>query len=346
MKQVMLCRAVGLMGMLALTAAMGCKKAEKKDPATAGDTKTTEGKDTKVASDAKSATGTTCEQLAAKICDKAGDKSGTCTSAKATMELLADSACTQGLKDFAATEKKLEGQSKKCDDLTAKLCAGVGPDTETCKMVKEKTKAFPPDQCVQMLGHVDEIIADLKQQEAANQPLNAEQMAAIAASDAPSFGPSDAKVTIVEFSDFECPYCSRAATVTSQIKEKYGSKIRLVFRQFPLSFHKQAEGAAQAALAAQAQGKFWEFHDQVFKNQSKLSREDLQSHAKEVGLNLAQFNADMDANKHLDRVKADVKMGNEIAVQGTPTMFLNGKRVANPTDFDAISKDIEAALGT
>lgn len=349
MNTVTLSRVVGVIGMLALTSAVGCKKAEKKDPNVAGeakgDTKAGDTKGDTKASDTKTAGGP-CEQLAKKLCDKAGDSSATCTNAKATLNLLSDAACNQGVKDFSSTEAKLKEQGKKCDELTTKLCAGVGPETETCKMVTEKTKSFPPDQCEQMLAHVTEIVDDLKKQESANQPLNAEQMATIAAADAPSFGPKDSKVTIVEFSDFQCPYCSKAAEVTAKIKEKYGSKVHFVFRQYPLSFHQSAEGAAQAALAANEQGKFWEYHDQMFKNQTKLSREDLETYAKDVGLNVTKFKADLDANKHLERVKADMKMGNDVAVQGTPTMFLNGKRISNPTDFDAVSKDIESALGS
>jgi protein-disulfide isomerase len=350
MKQVKLCRTVGLIGLLALTTMVGCKKPEKKDVAVSGEAKSGDSKDSKTSPSSKSpdkaVTGTQCEQLAKKICDKSGETSGTCTSAKATTALFSESTCTQAIKDFAATEKKLSDQGKKCEELTTKLCAGVGPETETCTMVKEKTKAFPPDQCVQMMEHVDEIVADLKKQEMANQPLSPEKMLALAADDAPSFGPKTAKVTIVEFSDFQCPYCSKAADATSKIKEKYGSKVHFVFRQFPLSFHQSADGAAQAALAAQEQGKFWEFHDAMFKNQSKLGRSDLEGYAKSAGLNVEKFKADLDSKKHADRVKADMKMGEEVAVQGTPTMFLNGKRVANPTDFDAISKDIEAALGS
>src|SRR5690606_23673633 len=139
----------------------------------------------------------------------------------------------------------LKTQGSKCDELVAKLCAGVGPDTATCKMVQEKTKEFPPEQCVGMLGQVDEIVADLRKQEQANQPLTAELTSKVAAGDAPSFGPTDAKVTVVEFSDFECPYCSRAADVTTQVKNKYSDKVRFVFRQFPLSFHDNARVAAE-----------------------------------------------------------------------------------------------------
>jgi protein-disulfide isomerase len=151
-------------------------------------------------------------------------------------------------------------------------------------------------------------------------------------------------VTIVEFSDFQCPYCSRAASVASQIKSKYADKVRFVFRQFPLSFHQNAHIAAQASLAANAQGKFWELHDKMFENQQKLDRESLEASAKEIGLNLAEFKKALDDKTYESIVDAELKLGESVAVDGTPTMFLNGKRIANPTDFDAISKEIDTAL--
>jgi protein-disulfide isomerase len=290
-------------------------------------------------------TGNPCTALAEKICGEVGKESPSCESAKGTLELLADKACSVGLKEFEATKAKLKKQGKKCEELVEKLCAGVGTETESCKMVREKTKGFPPAQCTTMLGQVDEIIKELKQHEKANQPLDTAAQAKIASGDAPAFGPADAKVTLVEFSDFECPYCSRAATVTSQLKEKYGTKVRFVFRQFPLPFHQSAQGAAEAALAAHAQGKFWEFHDKVFQNQKSLDRASLEGYAKAVGLDMGKFKAALDSAQTKERVKADMAIGNEVAVQGTPTLFLNGKRVENPTDFAELSKAIDSALG-
>jgi protein-disulfide isomerase len=287
-----------------------------------------------------------CKELSDKLCAEAGEKTATCTNAQTTLDLLSDAACAVGIKDFAVTQEKLKNRGKKCDELVTKLCEGLGQETDTCKMVQEKTKQFPPEQCVAMLGNFDDVLKELKAQEAKNKPLTAEVQAQIAAADAPSFGPADAKVTIVEFSDFECPYCSRAANVTTQIKEKYGDKVRFVFRQFPLSFHKSAQGAAEASLAAHSQGKFWEFHDKMFANQRALDRGSLEGYAKDVGLDVGKFKTELDSKQHESRVQADLKMGGEVAVQGTPTMFINGKRVPNPTDFGAVSKAIDAALGS
>ncbi len=326
-------------GLTALVALSGCnkKKAEDKDASVSA--AATETKDGAKAEDA-------CKELAEKLCKETGEKTPTCSGAKSSIALLSDTACNAGLKDFAQTQAKLKEQAKDCDKLVEVLCQGVGPDTKSCAMVREKTKKFPASQCTQMLTQTDEIVSSLKAEEMKNKPLTPELQSLIAAQGAPAFGPDDAKVTLVEFSDFECPYCSRAASVTTQLKEKYGKKVRFVFRQFPLSFHKSAQGAAEASMAAHAQGKFWEFHDLMFKNQRKLGTEDLQGYAKQLGLDVAQFKKDMESHKFAEEVQSDIKLGSQVAVGGTPTLFINGERAANPTDFKAVSKEIDKLLGT
>ncbi len=319
---------------LLLVALPGCKESD-----------STEGGTAPSAVTATQAGPNPCKTLGDKLCGELGPDSPTCEASKLTVDLLADSACRANLADFEATRTKIAGQSKKCDELARELCARLGADSPSCKMVKEKSRELPPAQCAAMLAQVDDVEKELKQQERANQPLDAATQAKVAAADAPSFGPANAKVTLVEFSDFECPYCSRAATVAKQIKEKYGTRVRLVFRQFPLSFHKNAMGAAEASLAAHAQGKFWEFHDKAFANQRALDRDALLGYAKELGLDLAKFQAALDARTFQSRVEADLELGNQAVIQGTPTLFLNGKRVNNPADFDEIAKAIESELG-
>jgi protein-disulfide isomerase len=130
------------------------------------------------------------------------------------------------------------------------------------------------------------------------------------------------------------------------LKAKYGDKVHFVFRQFPLSFHQNAHISAEASLAANAQGKFWEFHDKLFANQQKLDRESLEGYAKELGMNVADFKKALDDKTYAAAVDAEQKLGEEVAVDGTPTMFMNGKRVTNPTDLAELSKEIDAALKT
>jgi len=279
-----------------------------------------------------------------QLCGLAGAESSTCAEARSIVGLLAPAACEASLKDFALTEQRFQSQRAKCDELATTLCAGVGADTDSCRLVKQKTPSFPPAQCEAMLAQSAVLIEDLKEQELRNQPLSSEVQAKIAAAGAPSFGPSTAKVTIVEFSDFQCPFCSQAAEVTKLLREKYTSNVRFVFRQFPLPFHPNAKAAAESALAAHAQGKFWQFHDTLFANQSKLAKGDLTDYAKQTGLNLTAYKAAVDGGKFTAAVEADVALGESVGVNGTPTLFVNGKRVANATDFAAVSEVVDAAL--
>jgi protein-disulfide isomerase len=285
-----------------------------------------------------------CEDFAARICKETSDTSPTCTSMKSSVELMTPEACSVALASVDTSVKKLAEKRKKCDELSTKLCTDIGPTTQTCDMVKNTTKGFPPERCEQMLGRYAEVLDGLKKQEERNKPLSEEKLAKLTTGNAPAFGPNDAKVTIVEFSDFQCPFCSRAATAVHTVKEKYSDKVRFVFRQFPLSFHQNAHISAEAALAAHAQGKFWEFHDKAFANQQKLDRESLEGYAKELGLNMTEFKKALDDKTYAAAVDAEMKLGEEVAVDGTPTMFLNGKRVNNPSDVAELEKEIDAAL--
>lgn len=140
----------------------------------------------------------------------------------------------------------------------------------------------------------------------------------------PVLGPSDAPVTIVVFSDYQCPFCSRHEETTATIKEAYGDQVRVVFKQFPLAFHKQARPAAIAALAAGAQGRFWEMHYQIFANARALSRDNFFTWAKELGLDLGDYETALASEEIAAQVDRDVAAGTEYGVRGTPATFVNG----------------------
>src|SRR5262249_38777125 len=120
------------------------------------------------------------------------------------------------------------------------------------------------------------------------------------AGNAPAKGPKSAPVQIVEFSDFQCPFCSRVVPTVKQIEEKYGNKVHFAFRNYPLPFHQNAQIAAEAAAAANAQGKFWQMHDKMFANQQALDRASLEKYASEIGLDVAKFKSDLDGGKYKD----------------------------------------------
>lgn len=162
----------------------------------------------------------------------------------------------------------------------------------------------------------------------------------------PSKGPADAKVTLVEYTDFECPFCGRFATNLDQALQapELQGKIRVVVKQFPLGFHANAEPAAQAALAAHAQGKFWEYHDLLWPNMRQLDRASLERYAEQVGLNMTQFRADLDSNKYQAQVRAEFAEGQRFGVQGTPTWFVNGRLYSGALPPDQIKAILIEAL--
>jgi protein-disulfide isomerase len=160
----------------------------------------------------------------------------------------------------------------------------------------------------------------------------------------PSKGPENAAVTIVEFSDFQCPYCSRAAGTVQQVMENYPGKVRLVFRHFPLESHQQAPKAAEAAMCANDQGKFWEYHDALFKNQEKLGPDDLKQHAQSLGLDAAKFDQCLSSGKHGELVKKDMAAGQKVGVSGTPAFFINGMMISGAQPLDEFKRLIDAEL--
>lgn len=144
--------------------------------------------------------------------------------------------------------------------------------------------------------------------------------------DAPVRGAPMAPITIVEFSDFECPFCGRAAPILEEVISEFHGEVKLAFFHFPLSMHPRAAAAARATVAAQNQGKFWEMHDLIFQNQTALERSDLEAYATRIGLDLDRFRADLDAPETQRRVEADRAQGERLGVDSTPTLFVNGRK--------------------
>lgn len=152
----------------------------------------------------------------------------------------------------------------------------------------------------------------------------------------PVRGSEGAKVTIVEFSDFQCPYCAKAAAEAAQVVQKF-PQVKLVFKQFPLEDHSQAELAAEASLAAQAQGKFWPLHDKMYANFRIINRVRILGWAAELGLDLSRFRADLDSHKYAARVHAEEQEGEVAGVEGTPTFYINGKRFNSVFEVKAVA---------
>jgi len=163
--------------------------------------------------------------------------------------------------------------------------------------------------------------------------------------DSPSFGPTMAKVTIVEWSDFQCPYCARAAPVVEQIRQAYPKDVRFVFRHYPLPMHPDAPMAARAGVAAQAQGKFWQMHDWMYQHQRELDRASLEKAAGSFGMDVTKFKAALDNPATESRVQADAQAAQTVGVSATPTFFVNGREhVGGWPSFDALKTEIDKEI--
>ena len=159
-------------------------------------------------------------------------------------------------------------------------------------------------------------------------------------------GNKNAKVTLIEFSDFECPYCVKHNDTIEKVVKEYGDQVRLVFRHFPLSFHKNAQKAAEAVECAGDQGKFWEMHDKIFEanTEKNMSVETWKETAKELALDANNFNDCLDSGKYVNKIKSDFAEGQSIGVKGTPATFINGEMVSGAMPFEKLKATIDKHL--
>jgi protein-disulfide isomerase len=162
-------------------------------------------------------------------------------------------------------------------------------------------------------------------------------------SDLPSFGPADAEIVITVFNDYQCPFCKNLKILLDQVMERYQGRAHMVFKNFPLAMHKSARLAATAALAADRQGKFEEMHAKLYENQPLLNAEKINELAEEIGLDMEQFKNDLQDQKIQQIISRDAQEGQRAGVRGTPTIFVNGKRLLNRS-LDGFDRLIESRL--
>jgi len=223
----------------------------------------------------------------------------------------------------------------------AGLGAGCGPSRKDIAEIRAKQ-----DEILTKLGSIEDSQKKILAARPAGPPgEDFDKVYAIGVGDSPVRGDAQGPVTIVEFSDFQCPFCARAAPIISDVLKKYPKGVRFVYKQFPLPVHPAARAAAEASLAAQEQGKFWEMHDVLIQNQPTLDAAKLEEYAKAAGLDVARFRADLAKNTaaYDQRIDAEVKLGNEVDVRGTPTIYIDGKKVRVRT-VDGMSAMIDPAL--
>ena len=158
-------------------------------------------------------------------------------------------------------------------------------------------------------------------------------------------GTPDAPVTLVEYGDYECPYCGAAYPIIKEIQARMGDRLRFVFRNFPITTsHPHSQQAAEAAEAASAQGKFWEMHDILYENQEHLQEQDLAVYGERLGLQVDRFTTELAEHTHLERVREDFMSGVHSGVNGTPTFFINGRRHDGPSNMETLFGALERAL--
>jgi len=158
-------------------------------------------------------------------------------------------------------------------------------------------------------------------------------------------GPSSALVTMVEYGDYQCPFCGDVYPIIQKLQHQFGDQLRFVFRNFPLArIHAYAQRAAEAAEAADGQGKFWEMHDYLFEHQDALDAENLVRAAVALGLDKVKFNREVAERVYADRVQQDIQSGIDSGVGGTPTMFINGVRNDDEDDFETLKAKIDEAI--
>ena len=178
----------------------------------------------------------------------------------------------------------------------------------------------------------------------AHRPKVLEAAVTIPVDGSPVRGPADARITLVEFSDFECPFCSAAVKQVDILMAAYPKDIKLIYKQFPLAMHSHAQFAAEASLAAREQGKFWEMYELLFKNFQRLSRENVLLWAKQLGLDVDKFKADIDSRKFKPVVDKDLADGEAVGVYGTPAFYINGKQYNGEVSLAALKPILAAEL--
>ncbi len=215
-------------------------------------------------------------------------------------------------------------------------------DQEIAKAKALEAKGTPAS------GLYDALVdANLKAQPpapAAGGAQNPNERKTVAVGQAPAKGPADAPVTIVEFSDFQCPFCGRVEPTIKQIEDTYGDKIKFVWKNQPLPFHPNAMPAAKAAMAAYKQGKFWQMHDLLFANQRDLNEANYEKWAQQIGLDMDKFKSDMASQQVADEIAADSKEGASLGANGTPSFFINGRSVVGAQPFTSFQSVIDEEL--
>jgi protein-disulfide isomerase len=236
-------------------------------------------------------------------------------------------------------------ETSHCKSLRDRLCEQFGEGSDECRMADEQVKAFSPERCLVMLSHYDETsTAAARLVEGRRALVSPDQSGRHGP--APSIGNAGAPITMVLFADFDSPECSRGAPIATFIRNVYQDKVRLVFRAFPAARDEEAHLAAEAGLAAHAQGKFWRFYEVMFGNEQTHDRAALDRYAQEAGLDRAAFDEALDGHELAADVDADRELGTKVNVAQVPALFVNGRHVEFPFGAAELERVVDDALTT
>jgi protein-disulfide isomerase len=258
--------------------------------------------------------------------------------------LLDQEARTRGLDRAALTEQEIASKTAPVTD--ADVAAWYQANQSRVQgaaldQVRTPIKALLTQERTQ--NQRDEYVDALRKKTAVKLMLDPPRHV-VAENGRPARGPANAPIQMIEFSDFQCPFCLKANPTVTQVLNTYGDKIRFVYRHYPLPNHPNARPAAEAAQCANEQGKFWPFHDRLFARDGRLSDADLKTVAGEVSLDMTKFEGCVATHKYKADVDADVAAGDEAGVSGTPAFFINGRTLTGAQPFEAFKRIIDDEL--
>jgi predicted DsbA family dithiol-disulfide isomerase len=253
-----------------------------------------------------------------------------------------------------AAARKVEPAEVVRQEITSKVAQPTSTDVETWyQQNRERLQNATLDQA---RGAIENFLVQQRTQSVRQQYLGGLRAKAairimlepprlvIAKADRPSKGPDNAPIEMIEFSDFQCPFCLNAFPTVNQVLATYGDRIHFVYRHYPLSIHPRARPAAEASECADEQGKFWPFHDRLFADQSRLGDGDFKALAAELGLDVPQFNACVESRKYQGDIDTDIKAGDEAGVSGTPAFYINGRMLSGAQPFEIFKSIIDEEL--
>jgi protein-disulfide isomerase len=260
--------------------------------------------------------------------------------------LLEDAAKTRGLSVAALEKAEIDDRIVPVTEEQKRAVYEMVPQNFAGKSEADAFKQIDAQlRTVRLAERRKQYMADLRRRAGVEillpePPRPAAQMAG----DDPAWGPASAPVTMLVFSDFQCPFCVRAYPTIKQLQTKYKDRVRLVFKDYPLDIHPFAPKAAEAGSCAAEQGRFWEFHDKLFENPRALQVPDLKRTAQSLGLDAAKFGECLDSGKFAAEWQADMAEGNKAGVNGTPTFIANGRMVVGAKSFEEMSKILDEEL--